>query len=235
MRPASRPSAWTGTTSSPCSATRPCAGRTKRTLVQPSASWYCMTLGIGSCAIALVERALQALGQGRAGGDGVEEQRLGLAVGRRCRLGDRRRVGADGGELLQQRRRRLAVARRGRRSTGISFSETARSAARAATPSISTASRRGVANEVTPRHRRSQALGAQAGDDASANAAPSVLQRLRRQLLDEQLDQQRRLAGARHHAACRARRPCRAASCATTSSAHGLGAIGKPSRARLSR
>ena len=29
----------TGTTSAPCSATRPCAGRTKFTLVQPSASW----------------------------------------------------------------------------------------------------------------------------------------------------------------------------------------------------
>ena len=37
-----RPSARapsTGTTSAPCSATRPCAGRTKLTLVQPSASW----------------------------------------------------------------------------------------------------------------------------------------------------------------------------------------------------
>ncbi len=31
----------------PCSATRPCAGRTNSTVVQPSASWYCMTLGIG--------------------------------------------------------------------------------------------------------------------------------------------------------------------------------------------
>ena len=42
-----------GTTSSPNSATRPCAGRTKCTLVQPSASWYCITFGIGKSASAL--------------------------------------------------------------------------------------------------------------------------------------------------------------------------------------
>ena len=40
-RPASRPKRTApATMSSPCSATRPCAGRTKLTLVQPSASWY---------------------------------------------------------------------------------------------------------------------------------------------------------------------------------------------------
>ena len=61
-RPDCRPSAVTGTSASPCSATRPCAGRTKRTLVQPGwksapgpvSSWYCMTLGIGSVAMASV-------------------------------------------------------------------------------------------------------------------------------------------------------------------------------------
>ena len=42
--------AFTETTASPYSATSPCAGRTKLTLVQPSASWYCMTFGIGSFA-----------------------------------------------------------------------------------------------------------------------------------------------------------------------------------------
>ena len=34
-----KPSACTGTTSAPCSATNPCTGRTNCTLVQPSASW----------------------------------------------------------------------------------------------------------------------------------------------------------------------------------------------------
>ena len=34
----------------PCKATKPCAGRTKLTLSQPSANWYVITLGIGNLA-----------------------------------------------------------------------------------------------------------------------------------------------------------------------------------------
>ena len=54
-------------------------------------------------------------------------------------------------------------------------------------------------------------------------------QRLRRQLLDEQLDEQVALHVVRHHAAFFCAR------WASTSSAQSFGAIGKPSRARLSR
>jgi hypothetical protein len=39
LAPACRPSTDTGTMSAPCSASRPCTGRTKCTLLQPSASW----------------------------------------------------------------------------------------------------------------------------------------------------------------------------------------------------
>ena len=57
VRPDSSPSSVAGTTSSPCSTISRCAGRTKLTLVAPSASWYSMTLGIGSFAIASASTA----------------------------------------------------------------------------------------------------------------------------------------------------------------------------------
>jgi hypothetical protein len=45
-----------------------------------------MTLGMGSLGDGLGQRLLQACGQRRAGQLAVEEQRLGLAVGRRLQL-----------------------------------------------------------------------------------------------------------------------------------------------------
>ena len=118
----------TGTTSAPCSATRPCAGRTNCTLVQPSASWYCMTFGIGSCASAsssapagLRERdALRRRGRGTA-----------LRPCRRrgaCSCGTHGRVGAERRELLDERRRRPRPSASRPTLAGISFCDSARSA-----------------------------------------------------------------------------------------------------------
>jgi hypothetical protein len=58
-----------------------------------------------------VQRLLQALGQRGARHHRVEEQRLGLAVGQALEARHDGGVGADGGQLLQQRRGGLAVGR----------------------------------------------------------------------------------------------------------------------------
>ena len=124
VRPASRPSARTGTTSSPCSATRPCAGRTKLTLVQPSASWYCMTFGIGSCASARSSARCRPSASDAPAATASRKSVSLLPSTRRCRRRHDRRVGAERGELLEQRRRRPR--RRPSRPTlaGISLCET---------------------------------------------------------------------------------------------------------------
>jgi len=69
--PERKPSACTGTTSAPCKATRPWAGRTKLTLLQPG-SWHVALqlvahdLGDGQLGNGFVQRLLQAFGQGDA-------------------------------------------------------------------------------------------------------------------------------------------------------------------------
>ena len=108
--------------------------------------------------------------------------------------------------------------------------------ARAATASISTASRRGVAYDVTVAPSRSRPSARRPAAMPSANAAPSLGKAFGGSSSTKQLDEQRPMRVARHHAACRASSALFfAASWATTSSAHAFGAIGKPSRARLSR
>ena len=75
-----------------------------------------------------------------------------------------------------------------------------------------------------------QALLDQTDGEALRKRGPQLLQRLRRQLFDEQFDEQ--ILRRAHHAAFFS--TCLAI-CTSTSSPQALGAIGKPSRARLSR
>ena len=88
-------------------------------------------------------------------------------------------------------------------------SSSTRSGARSTTSAIATPSRRGVAySETSGAPPSTSCASTSPCAMRSPNAAPSCLQRLRRQFLGEQLDQQR---GARHQAAFGDRR-CRPAS-----------------------
>ncbi len=170
----------------------------------------------------------------------VEEQRLALAFDAPLQASAPTAASApSAAELLRAAPaspRPLAV--KGRRSPASACARLGAVGGALGTASISTASRRGVAYDVQPRHPRlEQLIGAQAGGDARrrtpcrASAAPSAAAPRRT---------------ARPAAAAAARSPSgrlprvggRAAwprAARATSSAHAFGAIGKPSRARLSR
>ena len=182
-----------------------------------------------------IERALQPFGERCAGSDGVEEERLALAVEPALQARHDGRVGAERGELLEQRRRRRA----GRRQADARRHQLVRDRAiggalRHRIDQHGETARRRVRRDVDA--RLEQRFRTQAGGEAVGERRCQLRQCLRRQLLDEQLDQQRPRRHGRHQAGCFASAPGRlAASCAATSSAHAFGAIGKPSRARLSR
>ena len=196
----------------------------------------------------VVERLLQAGGERpRRGRRCRASSASALPSGRRAQPRHGRGVGAERGELAAAARWSARPRRRGRPTTGISFCDTGRSSARARTPRQVRAepARRGEGGER--RAGVGQALRAQAVGQQRGEGVAQRLQRLRRQLLDEQLDEQVVVHGrGRHQAAfwSVSRRPAAGGSpgspaflaiCASVSSAQARGAIGKPSRARLSR
>jgi hypothetical protein len=174
----------------------------------------------------LGDRLLQALGQRRAGHDAVEEQRFGLAVEAARQARHCRRIGAEAGEALQQCRGRLAARveadthrhelLRDRLVLGLRAHTTD---VRGQTPRRG---ERGGGRVFPGQPLRAQALGQRRG-----KCVTKLLQRFRRQLFDEQFDEQ----VLRGHAQA----AFFSAIWALTSSAQALGAIGKPRRARLSR
>jgi hypothetical protein len=174
----------------------------------------------------LVQRLLQSLGQAGAGQAAVEVQRLRLAVGLTAQLRQRRVGRAEGSQLLLQRRRRLtgSIQRHGRRHQLV-LQLTVGGLRCNALHMHGQPSRRGIGADR--RIGRGQALRLQCVGEQRGKGLAELLQGLRRQLLDEQLDQQVVVAHGAQAAFF--------ASCALTSSAHSRGAIGKPSRARLSR
>ena len=224
MRPAARPSAVNGTTSAPCSASEPSArdGRTRRRCSsrrrRRSASPW------GSAAWRVRRRALPPV-RVRSGAPLASDAQIdvvGLAVG-----GDVDAIGAvDGVEPASRDARdrarrassqapaKLGRLRRARPSPASACRRSRRRAATRRTCVIATASRRGVAYGVTvaPASRKPRARKPLAS--AVRERCAERLQRLRRQLLGEQLDDERWR-----------RRSCRLHSMRS-------GSIGKPSASR---
>jgi hypothetical protein len=135
-------------------------------------------------------------GERRTRLDRVEEQRLGLAVDRALEPRDRRRVGADGGELLEQHRRGVALrveADADRHELDLN--------------GLVGGLRRDLGQvQREPARRRIGGRGGVGGGEAlrleavgqhGAERLAELLQRLRRQLFDEQFDQQALRAHAR--------------------------------------
>ena len=172
----------------------------------------------------VVERPLQPLRQRRTGHHAVHEQRFGLAVDPAPEAGRRFGTGTQARKLFQQRRRGGA----GSVQADTDRHELLRLVL------VGRLARYRSHVHCQPARR------SEGGDDRIGGRQPLRLdpirkggrkclaqcfQRLRRQFLDEQFDQQIPVG---HHAVF-------FSSWATTSSAHALGAIGNPSRARLSR
>ena len=168
VRPASRPSARTGTTSSPCSATRPCAGRTKLHAGPAVGELVLHHLRDRQLRDRVVERALQRRRRASRRRRRVSRNSVSpLPSMRRCSRGTTRRVGAERGELLEQRRRRLAVGAEADARRHQLVRDRAIGGARRDRRRSSTASRRGVAYGVTaPRSRRAEARRAGRPSDA---------------------------------------------------------------------
>ena len=147
----------TGTTSSPCSATRPCAGRTKLHARPAVGELVLMTFGIGSLAMRVVERLLQAFGQRRA-----RRRRCRGTAPRPCRRCARLQPRHDARRRRPARRASSAAPASAGPSasrptlTGISFCDDGLvGGLRRARRVTCTASRRGDANGVTHRRRPS--------------------------------------------------------------------------------
>jgi hypothetical protein len=183
-------------------------------------------LGDGELGQRFGQRGLQARGQRGPGHLHVQEQRRGLAVRRLAQ--QRQGVGADAhrGQLLQQRGRGRTVGGQadghrhqldGLRRLGRHGQDVADVRAQPARGSEH-GQRRGLAG---------QAGAAQALQQRGAERLAELLQRLGRQLFDEEFDEQ--VLGVAHAQAAFF------ASWAATSSAQAFGASGKPMRARLSR
>ena len=167
-----------------------------------------------------VQSFLQAFGKGRTFDGAVVEQCFGLAVHDLLQACDSRPIGAERVQLFQQRRRCVAAGiqphadwhqllRHGlvaglRRHCGDVGCEP---------------TRRSERREL--RLRRDQALGLELLEQNRGKRLPQLLQRLGRQLLDEQFHQQ-------------VFRPHRYAAFFCICATHSGGAIGKPSRSRLS-
>jgi hypothetical protein len=137
----------------------------------------------------LGERFLQAVGQRDASHGAVEEQRLGLAIGCALELRHGRRIGAQGRQLLQQRGRRLAVGRQGHghRHQLLQHAAVGRLGQHAGDV------RRQPPRRGERRHGRSagaRPCGLQAVARPAGEGLAQLLQRLGRQLFDEQFDQQ---------------------------------------------
>ncbi len=179
----------------------------------------------------LVERLLQAHGQRRAGHDGLEQQQLGLAVVAPLQRRYGRRVGAERGELLQQCRGRLAS---GVEPDGRRHQPELLCRVRCACPDVldphREAPRRGKAFAGLVEHAagRDELLVGQRRQQGPLKGLAQRFQRLGRQFLDQQLDEQ--VARDRHHHAT----PRCCSIWASAASAQARGASGKPSRARLS-
>ena len=191
-------------------------------------------LGDRQCGQRRIERHLQAGGQRGAAHRGGPEQRLGLAVGLALEPVDDRCIGAQCGELFQQRRCGLSL----RIDPNDDWHQLVRHCAVASlgmhrADVRSQPTRRGIGCD--DRVLTGQALRLQVRRQQLGERLAECLQRLGRELFGEQLDQQA-LGGCRHAVA---RTPSSLAAffaiAASTSSARALGAIGKPSRARLSR
>ena len=172
----------------------------------------------------LVQRLLQPLRQGGTGHTTVEKQGLGLAVHAPRQPGHRAGVGAERSQLLEQRRGGLAVG---------AESDAGRHELLRHRPVGRRRQHRAHVRGQAPRRRVNghcrmfggQTLGPQAFAERVRKGFAELLQRLGRQLLDQQFDQQ--AAGSTHHAAFFSL--FSRSSCAT----HSRGAIGKPRRARL--
>jgi hypothetical protein len=151
----------------------------------------------------VVQGLLQAFGQGRALGDAVEEQRVGLAVGLAPELRHDGGIEAERGELLQQHRRGLAL--------GVQADADGHQLLRLR-PVVGLGTHRTQVQRQPPRrgkrrrHRcfAGQALRLQAVGQQLCESIAEFLQRLRRQLLDEQLDQQVLRAHGLRPPSCRA-------------------------------
>ncbi len=176
-----------------------------------------------------VDGPLQAFGQRRALDHAVVEERLGLAVHLPLERRHGIRVGTDGSQFLQQRRRRLAIGSQAHAHRHQLLRRRLVGGGRCHACNVH--------RQPARRRKRShlgrgssQALRLEAVRQRSRKGLAQFLQGLGRQLFDEELDEQilgRHVAHLSHAAFF--------SIWATTSSAQDLGAIGKPSRARLSR
>ena len=168
---------------------------------------------------------LQSLAQRRALGQAVVEQDVGLAVVFAAQAGDSCGIGTQGCQLLEQCRCGIAggIETDGDRHQLLHHRPVGGDDGDIGDVG-SEAARRGVGSDGCGRRRQTGIF--QRGCKGGGKRFTELLQRLRRQFLDEEFDEQ--ILGSHLQAAF-------FSIWARTSAAHSFGAIGKPRRARESR
>ena len=172
-----KPSTLRFTICSPCKATKPCAGRTKLTLSQPSANWYVITLGIGNlandslsaiCKPSLKLAPLTVMSKNNASAL-PSISRLSCGTAEASKLKPPKRFNKAGVALPSASKPTV---------TGISFCDICLSAATAATFVICAAKRRGDAKAVVTEFASLKPWLFKVSANTPENASPSFLSTL---------------------------------------------------------
>ncbi len=149
-------------------------------------------LGDGQFRHGFLQGLLQPFGQGRAAHGAVQEQGLGLAVGRTAQAGHGRRVGAQGSELLEQRGRGIAGCVQAHRDGHELLRDGLVGCLRCDFGDVGgQAPGRGIGRQA--RCGGGEALGLQLREQHAGEGVAELLQGLRGQLFDEQFNEKIRM------------------------------------------